>query len=1223
MIKPNSPENEAERLKALDDYHILDSLPEQAYDDIAAIAAQICGTPIALISLIDEKRQWLKARSGIPNVITELPRDYSCCAHAILKPEEVMEVEDAAQDERFVDNPISVNEPYIKFYAGAPMVNEEGLALGTICVIDHAPNKLSEAQKNSLQALSRQVMALLELRKETLAFNQNKGRIEQIAENINDFIYELDEKGLFTYVNPALVAASGYEETELLQMGYYDLVDPEYMDDLGQFYYEQIKAGNDSSYFEFPLRCKSGAVIWIGQTVKIFYEGTRVFKVGAVAKDITELKKVRQELVESESLYRLLSENSSNLVCLQKPDGRFIYVSPSIKEVTGFERRHLINGDPAQFIHPDDRERLDEDFRKALRGEDVLTEFRYKSASGQYIWVESRGRAIYDDQGAVIHVQTSTTDISKRKHDEEIIKREEAKFKALIENSTDIIWSIDSDFRYIAFNQFFLKIMKEQLDVDISIGTVIEFDQFPEKSAKVWEKLYERAFNGERFIEELPSLIDRDVFYECSFNPIMDGSRVIGVSVFARDVSERVQLQMKRLRFQEALALLNYLSANTDLDYGSLIEKAIREVCQFYEMDLGLLSKVEGNDYKVAYAFNADDSTQVERDQEFRLNETYCQITYERQEIIAIDHAAQSEYKDHSCYQLMKLESYLGAPIVVGKKRFGTISISAKSPREVPFDKYDREFFELFGRWVAAILDRNEYEKLIVQEKEKAQNASDAKEQFLSTMSHEIRTPLNAIIGMTHILLQDNPRPTQVENLNVLKFSGENLLVLVNDVLDINKIESGNLVLEHSDFNLKELLESTLQAMSYGLEDKGLSGKLEYDSQLPETLTGDSMRISQVINNLLSNAIKFTHSGTVNLVAKCEQIGKETVIVRFEVDDTGIGMTEAELQKVFERFTQAKTSTSRQYGGSGLGLTIVKGLLELMGSEIKVSSKKGQGSVFSFTLKLAIAEHQQSGAPQYYKSDPEQLSFSNVKVLLVEDNKVNQLVAKKFLMKWGIQVVISENGAEAIAEVNAQDFDLILMDLQMPVMDGYEATEKLREMQVKTPILALTASVRIGQKNRARQVGMDDFLVKPLTPSDLYTKISKFIDRAHIIQETEHEPGPGKLKPSEFQALRELLQGDDEFKEEVVPLYIRNLQTIREVLPPLIEKKDAAAADKLRHKMLTTLSTLEANEIKRLIDRGIGFIQKPASEKGYEVYKSELNKSCQGMEEKLLAFMKE
>lgn len=1222
MIKPENPENEAERLSSLNDYHILDTLPEQAYDDIVAIAAQICGVPIALISLIDEGRQWIKARHGIPSAITELPREITCCAHTILKPNEILEVEDATNDDRFCDNPLVINDPNIQFYAGAAFTNKDGLTLGTLCVIDNKPNKLTEAQRQSLQALARQVMALLDLRRETQDFDLSKSHFQELVETISDVIYDLDELGNFTYINPALAELSGYSKEELLEKAYYDLVHPDAMEGLGQFYYEQIKKGNDSSYYEFPIVTKKGEIIWLGQTVKIFFDGDRVTRVGAVAKDVTELKRVGKELKESESLYRLLSENSKNLVCLQRTDGSFSYASPSVLSITGYTPEEFTHSESYTRIHPDDIGRVTDEFVKVLKGEDQITQYRYTKKSGETIWIETVARPILDEEGTVFNVQTSSRDISLRKKNEERIRREEANLKALIENSTDIIWSIDKDFRFITFNSRFHESIKSQVNVDLKIGDKVLFTNFPEKAANLWMSLYNRAFNGERFIEEMRAISDKDTFYECSFNPIVDDkNEVIGVSVFSRDVSERVKIEMKRQRFQQGLAMLNDLSSSYDLDYSELIEKAIREVCLFYEMELGILSNIDGEDYVIRYVVSINEAPPFEKHDKFVLGDTFCEITNEAQEIVAINNAGLSQHKNHRCYELMGLESYLGSPINIGKEKYGTLSLSSKAARALPFDNYDKEFFEVFARWVGAILERRNYEKLLLAAKENAENASKAKANFLSTMSHEIRTPLNAIIGMTHILMQDSPKKNQLENLNILKFSGENLLVLVNDVLDINKIESGKLLLEQSDFNLKELLESIRSALIYSIEEKGLESKIHYDSDLPEIMTGDSMRIAQVLNNLLSNAIKFTRQGTISILAENRGIEEGMVKVYLEVQDSGIGISQKELDKIFQRFTQAKSSTSREYGGSGLGLSIVKGLLELMDSEIHVESSTDNGSKFYFELLLPVAE-QSTKTASVYQPNLDRLSISNINILLVEDNKVNQLVAEKFLNKWGVDVTIAENGQEAVDIVKQEEFSLILMDLQMPIMDGYEATQEIRKMGIETPILALTASVRIGQKNRAMSVGMNDFLVKPLTPSDLYSKLARYISDGDIGEKPQEITLPYESRRDlSFQALRDMLQGDDDFKAEVVPLYIKNIQSINRLLPMNIEKGDIKSADRLRHKMLTTLHTLEATTIRSLMDDGIALIGKDNQEKKMKEFVDQLGQACEVMEKRLEDFL--
>ncbi len=1217
MIKPNLPKHESQRLEALKDYHILDTVPEESYQDIVSIAAQICNVPVALISLVDEKRQWIKAKIGIPEVVSEIPREYSCCGHAILDPENILEVQDAQKDERFCDNPLSLNDPHIKFYAGAPLVTSEGQALGTLCVIDHVPRKLTKEQRKALWALSRQVMSLLNLRKDTEQFNSTHGRLLEIIENISDAVYELDDRGKFVYVNPTLCRLTKYSEAELLNSIYFDLIRDDFKQELGEFYYNQIKNKEDSSYYEFPMVAKDGETIWIGQTVKIFYDKhqDRVLKVGAVARDITELKRVREELQEREELYRLVSENSSDLVCLHEPDGTYKYISPAVIDLVGCTPDTLIGKSPYDYIHPDDEQRVRTVSHNVSIEEkiDTSVSYRLRSENDQYIWVETVARPILNENEEVIAIQTATRDISGRKKNEEIIKREQANLEALIENTPDVIWSIDTEDRYIAFNKPFVKTIEFLTNSTPHVGDKVDFGSIENDLGQLLKKLHKRALSGERFMHNIEWLENPVRTFEHSFNPIIDeDKKVIGVSVFARDITKRIQENKNRERFKDGLALLNELSSATELDYGDLIDKSLKEVLLFLDMDVILLGQIANGEIQLERFYDRTGKIPIEKGGKFNLNQTLCEITYDVQGIVAIGETGCSK-KPTSEHPLLRQEAYLGAPVMIGSQPYGTICLQSATKRTAPFDSYDKEFLGLYARWIGAILERKQYEKLLLESREKALIASEAKANFLSTMSHEIRTPLNAIIGMTHFILEDNPKQSQLENLKLLRFSGENLLALVNDILDINRIESDNLVLEQADFNLKELLESIRQSSTFNLEEKGLECKLYYDLDLPEVFKGDSIRITQVINNLVNNAIKFTEEGKVEIIAKSKGFSDGNCKVYLEIRDSGIGISEEEQKWIFERFTQAKSSTTREYGGSGLGLTIVKSILELMDSHIEVNSIPGEGSKFYFEIDLPLSNQAVRNKNHFYQADLVSLSDQNITILLVEDNKVNQVVAEKFLTKWGIKVEIAENGKEAVALVRKKSFDLILMDLQMPIMDGYLATKKIRSMNKDLPILALTSSTQMSEKKRALEEGMNDYLIKPLTPSHLYSKITKYVEIKGLISENVTKKIQPK-KSSGFQMLTELIEKDPSFKNEIIPLYIENIRSIRDGLPKKIKEKDTKGAEKLRHKMLTTLNTLDANEILSLMDQGIRLINHGENGLRKTQYLKTLHSACDQME---------
>jgi len=392
------------------------------------------------------------------------------------------------------------------------------------------------------------------------------------------------------------------------------------------------------------------------------------------------------------------------------------------------------------------------------------------------------------------------------------------------------------------------------------------------------------------------------------------------------------------------------------------------------------------------------------------------------------------------------------------------------------------------------ITERAKTQRELVIAKEKAEKASMAKAEFLSTMSHEIRTPMNAVIGITHLLLSEDPKPSQIENLNTLKFSAENLLSLINDILDFSKIESGKIEFDQSEFSIDNLINSIRQTYKQKADEKNISLKYSKDDELPKYLIGDSTRLFQIINNLVNNAIKFTEKGTVRIDIEVLTKTKDQVRLFFAIEDTGIGISEENFEKVFEHFSQEESDTTRKYGGSGLGLAIIKNLIELQGSEIKVESKKGEGSKFYFELDFGIAIHQEENTINSSLSINKK-SLEGIKILLVEDNKINIRVASDFLSKWGAVITTASNGVEALKKINDHSFDVVLMDLQMPEMDGFEATTRIRELNIDTPIIALTASALLDIKDKVTAIGMNDFITKPFNPDELYKKLLLYIKK--------------------------------------------------------------------------------------------------------------------------------
>jgi len=376
--------------------------------------------------------------------------------------------------------------------------------------------------------------------------------------------------------------------------------------------------------------------------------------------------------------------------------------------------------------------------------------------------------------------------------------------------------------------------------------------------------------------------------------------------------------------------------------------------------------------------------------------------------------------------------------------------------------------------------------------KEKAEKASLAKAQFLSTITHELRTPLYAVTGLTHLLLEEDPREQQKEHLNSLKFSGEYLLSLINNILDLNKLEANKVEIEKTSFSLKKRINDVLVALKKSADDRKNILKLEYDDDIPKRLMGDPLKFSQVLINLIGNSVKFTQNGEVVIrVSKLDQT-ESKVKLHIEVEDNGVGISKKKQKSIFETFSQASLQINRKFGGTGLGLSIVKNLLELMGSKIHLESQLGKGSKFWFNISFGISEELQEDKNK--KNTAVEIDYDslvNKKVLVVEDNKINQMITKKILEKNKMLCDVADNGIDAVKMVEDKSFDIILMDIHMPGISGIEATQKIRGFNKDIPIIALTAVTIDENLDDFYRAGFNEIIPKPFKTEEFFEKIYK------------------------------------------------------------------------------------------------------------------------------------
>lgn len=899
-----------------------------------------------------------------------------------------------------------------------------------------------------------------------------------------------------------------------------------------------------------------------------------VIKLFVTYKNIADiLRNSRNSISELEEV-KLISKTISDIIFLYDlKDNYFKFLSDEVYNVLGYtidESSSIDFSDFFKLVNESDSYKFKNFFRSlSLLNEKEYSEFEFNinSKDGIPILLKVKAAVVERDYlGNPITIFGSAKNYSNKINVIDELHKSEAVLNEVFHIASMGTWELNYKSRKLFFSPEIFNIFEiDQKDGEPDYQTFLSYCD--EGNDGALHKKFEMAVRNNMALEcdtRIRTARGNRKYISGKCKPLLneDGEVVKLIGIF-RDITPSREAEQKRDEYYKSLT-----DYKTALDHSAIVA----------------ITDIGG---KITYS-----------------NNTFSEISgYSREELLGKDHRI-----INSGYHPKEFFQNLWETIQKGQVWKGEIRNVSKSGNYywvnttiVPLlNSKGRPESYLSIRFEITEKKKTEQELLLSLQKEEKANL--AKDHFISMMSHEIRTPMNAILGLTQLMLEENPRADQEERLKTLKFSADNLLILLNDILDYRKIEEGKINFEEICFNLLDLIENLKRGNEFKTKEKKIEFKTFIDADIPEWISGDSIRLGQILHNLVSNAVKFTHTGYVKLEVHLVSQTNLDIDLDFFVIDTGIGIAKEKQNSIFDRFTQAGKEITRQYGGSGLGLSITKRLLELQNSNITVESEIGKGSKFYFRLKFNKVSSNFNSITEvstsYYRS------LYGTKVLLVEDNEVNRLVATEFLKRWEVFIEHAENGIEALEKLNKERFDLILMDIQMPEMDGYETTKIIRKNQKykNLPIIALTANATYNSRLKVIEAGMNDFITKPFKPIDLYNAIvkHKFESRNNTRDDMNtintNEKSENEENLINFNSLYEMYGENFEFIKKFILLCSDAFKKYSDQFKDAMLSRNQEALSKANHKMKPTIKILNIDTIAKEMERSKQLLSSNASD---------------------------
>ena len=847
-------------------------------------------------------------------------------------------------------------------------------------------------------------------------------------------------------------------------------------------------------------------------------------------------------------LFYELIENSNDLIYTINADGYITYANNKLLETLGISVQKILNTHYIDFVHPDYKDYVLNFYNNQLKHkkENTYLEFVTVNKKGEEFWIGQEVKTIFTN-GLFSCYYVIGRDINKAKVKQLKYVKLVQTLSSLFKNIDAGILLIDENGKIVYANQRYLNIFDIHTPLNQYIG--ITANELAQENLTHFENLshnLSRVFtllNDRKLVRKEEVRFKNGNIYERDYIPIFETGIYKGHFWMYYDVTTEKQLTAE---------LNNYKYA---LDQSSIVVIANKE---------GIITNV---------------------------NENFCYISkYTKKELLT-----SKMNLVNSAYHPIDFFENLWDTIKSGKVLRTEIRNKAKTGEFYWVDSTIIPFVDennIPFQYVAIqsdITSKKEFEEQLVHAKQDAETSLKIKEEFISNMSHEIRTPMNALIGFTDLLLETDLTTEQREHLVTIKNSEKLLLTLINDILDLAKLESGKIFLENVPFNIHDTLNEVVKLLRVKAEDKKINLDLFINSKVPLMVIGDTTRIQQIMLNTVGNAIKFTEKGDVSIYVKSLITQHKEVTITFEIKDTGIGIPKSKLDTIFDSFEQVSNSTARLYGGTGLGLSIVKKLVNTMQGEINVESEVGVGSSFKIRIPFKMVDDGSVSLAQLMPQiKKEELPPLNLKVLLVEDNKTNQLLANTRLTRWNCEVKIANHGQEAMELLEKHPFDIILMDIQMPIMNGFEATTAIRSSENRNynqiPIIAMTAHASHKEAEKALKRGMNNYIFKPFDAEVLHKKILKYTTEAKLMHENNEEEiavHEGKLLDLKF--LREETFNDKEIIETILNSFLTDFEDFIKNCEIEIENQNWDNVYAVTHKIKPSISMLSINKLMPLI----------------------------------------